>query len=212
MVSFIYKDIRHNDALVYEVFDQYYNVDTSHPRVVRYDGKIAPGIIKNSDKFPSSYGFQNVTLFELDQINAYLQQDPNIGSYKFIDIGSGKARVILHNLATNAPYGSYAGVEIDPDLHTIAKGNLISTNIVLNKYVELINDDALNYTLPNSPCVVFLFHSFSNDTYNSFIDKNIHQINNTGSYLVLVSPQEYDLNRITGKDLVFQETSIYIYK
>lgn len=207
-----YRAIRNEDALNYTVFDTVHNVDTSHPVVVRFDGKLGPGRIDNSELFPMSYGFQNSTLKELDEINSFLSQQPEIDSYKFIDIGSGKGRVILHNIATNAPYRSYVGVEIDSSLHDIANHNLTTTTIELNKPVEFINQDILEYEIPSEPCVLFLFHSFSGDAYNLFMEKNIDAINKTESYLVLVSPQEYDLNKVVGKQLLFRSTSIYIYK
>jgi hypothetical protein len=206
-----YRSIRHEDALNYTVFDAQHNVDTSHPTVIRFDGKEAPGRIDNSELFPTSYGFQNTTLKELDSINEFLGQQPGIDSYKFIDMGSGKGRVILHNLVSNAPYRSYVGVEIDPALHDIAKYNLLTTTINLNKEVEFVNQDALGYDIPDEPCVLFLFHSFSDQIYNMFIEKNMDTLNKTNSYLVLVSPQEYDLDKIVGKQLIFSSTSIYIY-
>lgn len=207
-----YRSMRHEDALNYTVFDTQHNVHTSHPLVIRFDGKLAPGSIDNSDLFPMSYGLQNSTLKELDIANEFLSQQPDIESYTFIDIGSGKGRVILYNVYANAPYHSYVGVEIDSSLHEIAKQNLLTTTIELNKEIDLINQDILDYQIPNEPCVLFLFHSFSNEGYDLFISKHIDVINRSGSYLVLVSPQEYDLSKIANKHLVFNLGSVYIYK
>jgi SAM-dependent methyltransferase len=207
-----YRAFRHNDAINYQTFDDTYCVDTSHPVSIKEDGMVGPGYIDNSDIYPNSIGFQNATLHELNEINNFLREEPGIGSYKFIDIGSGKGRVILYNMSQKAPYGSYMGIEIDQRLHRVAELNMMSTNIDLNKEVVLVNQDILDYSIPYEPCVYFLFHPFSSEVYNKFIEKNIEIINQTDSYIVFVSPQEYDLSKVVDKDIVFSSISVCIYK
>jgi hypothetical protein len=61
--------------------------------------------------------------------------------------------------------------------------------------------------------VYFLFHPLLKDiTFNKFIEKNIEIINKTNSYLVIVSPQGYDLSKIVDKNIVFNSISVCIYK
>lgn len=208
----VYKEFRHNDAINYRTFDDAYRVDTSHPVAIKENGMVGPGYIDNSDIYPNSIGFQNATLHELNEINNFLREEPGIGSYKFIDVGSGKGRVILYNMSQKAPYGSYTGIEIDQRLHRVAELNMMSTNIDLNKEVVLVNQDILDYSIPYEPCVYFLFHPFSSEVYNKFIEKNIEIINQTNSYIVFVSPQEYDLSKVVDKDLIFSSVSVCIYK
>lgn len=208
----VYKEFRHNDAINYRTFDDTYRVDTSHPVAIKEDGMVGPGYIDNSDIYPNSIGFQNATLHEINEINNFLREEPGIGSYKFIDVGSGKGRVILYNMSQKAPYGSYMGIEIDQRLHHVAELNMMSTNIELNKEIVLVNQDILDYSIPYEPCVYFLFHPFSSEVYNKFIEKNIKIINQTNSYIVFVSPQEYDLSKVVDKDIVFSSISVCIYK
>ena len=208
----VYKEFRHNDAINYRTFDDAYRVDTSHPVAIKENGMVGPGYIDNSDIYPNSIGFQNATLHELNEINNFLREEPGIGSYKFIDVGSGKGRVILYNMSQKAPYGSYTGIEIDQRLHHVAELNMMSTNIELNKEVVLVNQDILDYSIPYEPCVYFLFHPFSSEVYNKFIEKNIEIINQTNSYIVFVSPQEYDLSKVVDKDIVFSSISVCIFK
>lgn len=207
-----YRAFRHNDAINYRTFDDAYRVDTSHPVAIKENGMVGPGYIDNSDIYPNSIGFQNATLHELNEINNFLREEPGISSYKFIDIGSGKGRVILYNMSQKAPYGSYMGIEIDQRLHRVAELNMMSTNIELNREVVLVNQDILDYSIPYEPCVYFLFHPFSSEVYNKFIEKNIEIINQTNSYIVFVSPQEYDLSKVVDKDIVFSSISVCIYK
>ena len=210
--KYLYREFRRDDALNYQAFDDKYRVDTSHPIEIKSDGQIGPSCIDNSDIYPHTGTYQNTTLHELNQINNFLREEPEIGSYKFIDIGSGKARVILYNMAQKAPYGSYMGIEIDPRLHDIAEKNLMTTNIDLNKEVVLVNQDILDYSLPYEPCVYFLFYPFSNVIFEKFIEKNIEIINKTKSYLVFVTQQDYDMSKVVDKELVFSSISVYIYK
>jgi len=207
-----YREFRHIDALNYQRFDDTYRVDTRHPTEIKSDGRIGPSCIDNSDIYPHTGTYQNTTLHELDEINNFLREEPGIDSYKFIDIGSGKARVILYNIAQKAPYGSYMGIEIDPRLHHGAELNMMSTNIELNKEIVLVNQDILDYSIPYEPCVYFLFYPFSNVIFEKFIEKNIEIINQTNSYLVFVAPQDYDLSKVVNKDLIFSSVSVCIYK
>jgi hypothetical protein len=94
----------------------------------------------------------------------------------------------------------------------VAELNMMSTNIELNKEIVLVNQDILDYSIPYEPCVYFLFHPFSSEVYDKFIEKNIEIINQTNSYIVFVSPQEYDLSKVVDKDIVFSSISVCIYK
>ena len=210
--NILYREFRRDDALNYQAFDDKYRIDTAHPTEIKKDGQIGPSCIDNSDIYPHTGTYQNTTLYELDQINNFLREEPGIDSYKFIDIGSGKGRVILYNIAQKSPYASYTGIEIDPRLHDIAEKNMISTNIDLDKEIVLVNQDILDYSIPYEPCVYFLFYPFSNVIFEKFIEKNIEIINQTNSYLVFVTQQDYDMSKVVDKELVFSSISVCIYK
>ncbi len=80
--------------------------------------------------------------------------------YTFVDLGCGKGRALL--LAAEHPFREVIGIELNPDLAAIARSNLTAASSKSDPLapVRLIEGDALETTLPNSPTVLFLFHPF----------------------------------------------------
>ena len=89
-----------------------------------------------------------------------------ISSYTFLDIGCGKGRALF--VASEFPFRSVIGVELNPKLAQIARANLAIWNCShaadptasLLAPVEVIEQDALDLTLPAGPTLLFLFHPF----------------------------------------------------
>lgn len=84
----------------------------------------------------------------------------NYGEFTFIDIGSGKGRALL--LASMLPFKKVVGVEFSDQLCSIANQNI---GIFPDKEkqcqdIEVICTDALQYQLPNSDLVIFLYNPF----------------------------------------------------
>ena len=79
----------------------------------------------------------------------------------FIDLGCGKGRTLL--MASDYAFQKIVGVELLPTLVEIARANI-------TKYagerepqcptIEVIQDDARNYSFPAQPIIVYLFHPF----------------------------------------------------
>lgn len=205
------KAYRRDDAKRFKDFDLAYNVDTSHPLEIKNDGEWGPGAIENFEKYTGSNGYQNSALHEIDLINNYLKYQDGIEDYQFIDIGSGKGRVILYNLLKQSPYRAYKGIEIDSDLHSIAEHNLISTNIEISKEVTLINKDILDINLSYEPTVYFIFNPFSKEIFETFINKNLDIMIKSKSYLAFVNEHDYRFDLMTGIKPVLVDYTISIY-
>jgi SAM-dependent methyltransferase len=86
--------------------------------------------------------------------------DEQLSQATFLDLGSGKGRVVL--LAAGYPFQKIVGVEISPVLLEVAQRNLARWSEVSRKQppVELILGDAATFEVPDGPLVVFLFHPF----------------------------------------------------
>jgi len=80
--------------------------------------------------------------------------------YVFLDLGSGKGRVVL--LAAELPFASVIGVEASPALHATACRNVRAWARAGNdgRRVRLRNEDASRTELPEQPCVLYLFNPF----------------------------------------------------
>lgn len=80
--------------------------------------------------------------------------------FTFIDIGAGMGRAML--LASQYPFAKVEGIELNPALAAIARENIhgwqSAGRAVAPMHVTC--SDALQFTLPNGPCLVFLFNPF----------------------------------------------------
>ena len=143
-------------------FDQMHGVDTSglvpashlitgHPNdehVTAYYG-VAPSILR--------------TL--IDNWRETIPPYP-IGRYTFIDIGAGKGRGLL--VASEYHFRKVIGIELNPAMAAIARQNVAhwtrahsedSTATHLAP-IEVLEQDALEFDLPSTPTLLFLFHPF----------------------------------------------------
>ncbi|HXV62045.1 MAG TPA: class I SAM-dependent methyltransferase [Vicinamibacteria bacterium] len=91
--------------------------------------------------------------------------DIDFARYTFIDIGSGKGKALL--LASAFPFRRMIGVERFPEFHRIAERNVAGF-----PRVELVCCDAVDYTFPEEPSVVYLFNPFGEDLLERIV-KNL---------------------------------------
>lgn len=109
--------------------------------------------------FHSPYQPTEPTLFG-EMIESLMQVAPkiNLSEFTFIDIGSGKGRVLL--MASQYPFRRILGIELLPELHRAAKENI-------GKYksdsqqcfaIDCVLADAAEFDLPAEPTVLYLFN------------------------------------------------------
>lgn len=78
--------------------------------------------------------------------------------FTFLDIGSGKGRALL--LAAEYPFARVIGIELLPELNSIAGDNIrkIPDEQRLCREVQALCGDATQFVFPSGPLVVFLFN------------------------------------------------------
>jgi len=83
-----------------------------------------------------------------------------IEQFSFIDLGAGMGRAVL--LGAQLPFRQTVGVELNPTLVTIAKKNIAAWRIAgrAKSPMKVLCGDAVEFTLPVGPCLVFLFNPF----------------------------------------------------
>jgi SAM-dependent methyltransferase len=93
----------------------------------------------------------------------------NYSDYTFIDIGSGKGRMLL--LASEFPFRKIVGVEMREDLHAQALENVRRFRQPKLKcsQIECILEDATRYDFPVGKLVVYLFNPFSADVLSQVL-------------------------------------------
>jgi hypothetical protein len=198
--------VRQEDCLQFESFDRTYNVNTSHVIIQLDDGFFKPGIEKNNDKFESSNGFQNFPMVCLEAINTEIEKIADMSEYKFIDVGSGKGKVLFNNLIKNAKYKSYLGIEIDPTYYNISLENLQNTNIEITKEINFLNLDVMEYECLAEPTIYFLNRPFSISYYQKWLEKNKHIFLNNKTIIIAANPEkpsEVSDEKTIGLDVVY---------
>jgi SAM-dependent methyltransferase len=109
--------------------------------------------------------------------------------YSFIDLGSGMGRVVF--AAAEFPFRKVVGVEVSDELHQIAERNLAKVSGTLKAAaVELICQDAGEYTFPPGNCVVYLYNPFR-ETVMQPVLKNLERCYAKGPaqlYIIYYNP------------------------
>ena len=98
----------------------------------------------------------------------------DLSEYVFIDIGSGKGRALL--LASQYGFKRIIGIEFATELHDVARRNLrtYGRQSAPHPQIELINQNAIYYPIPDEKCVFYLFNPFA-DTVLTKIITNIER-------------------------------------
>jgi hypothetical protein len=105
--------------------------------------------------------------------------DADLTDYLFIDIGSGKGKLLL--LASHFPFSGIIGVEYAPALHAIAVNNIKRFRTKSGRPdIVSVNADALTWELPARPAVYFLYNPFDLQTTQAFFARLDAHVARTG--------------------------------
>ena len=142
-------------------FDQKYNVETTN---IVYTGELKTK--SKNWKYASRY--QPMPNFSLQNILTSFHIANS--EYTFIDLGSGKGRVVL--LASMLPFKEIIGVEFSGALNNIAKINIskFPEDLQLCKNIKMIEMDAVEYLFPN-PHEKFIL--FMNNPFENYIMEKV---------------------------------------
>jgi len=117
--------------------------------------------------------------------------DPS--EYAFVDIGSGKGRVLI--AAAERPFLQVVGVEQSKELHEAALRNIRSAKRIKCRNVTSLCMDAVEFSIPDTPCAIFFYQPFNGEIMERVLS-NIHT-SLLGSprplFLIYVNPHLHDL-------------------
>ena len=182
--------------------DRYYKIDTEEVASL------------NSLGLPEDAGerCEPTPINEFSVIMGYVNICPND---VFLDIGSGKGRVIL--LAGRYPFKKIIGVDISERLNKIAECNMktLKQRLVCKDY-EFVTSSALDYEIPPTVTYVYFFNPFPYRVLNKVlvnIGKSIKD-NPRKVTLIYYNPKysfemEKDHRFIKIKSLEFSHWSLY---
>jgi hypothetical protein len=86
----------------------------------------------------------------------------------FIDLGSGKGRVVLQ--AASYPFRRVIGVELSEELNAIARANIDALRSTLRcGSVEVQTADIAEYDVPDDVTVAYLYNAFRGDLFDAAV-------------------------------------------
>jgi hypothetical protein len=96
--------------------------------------------------------------------------DIHIPDFTFVDIGSGKGKVLF--MASELPFKRIVGVEYARGLHDVAVRNVVTFRSATQKcrHIDTIHADALKYRLPQGPLVLFTFNALPTTAMRQFLE------------------------------------------
>ena len=144
-------------------FDLIYETDTS--------GIIAAWRLDNKDSENWTLGnvYEPTPTLLFDSIFESLEID--FSNYSFVDLGSGKGRVLL--MAAQFPFNSIVGVEYAADLHLAALNNLDNIGKLSPKCknITALHMDVLDLEIPEEATVIYLNNPFQGLIIHKIIEK-----------------------------------------
>jgi len=91
--------------------------------------------------------------------------------FTFVDIGSGKGKVLF--MAADLPFKHVVGIEYAAGLHDVAVRNVSTYESDTRQCgsIEPVHADALQYTLPPGPLVLFIFNALAREIMRDLLKK-----------------------------------------
>lgn len=167
------RDLLKATATPIHPFDQMYGTDTS-------------GLVPASDLVTGHENDEHVTAYYgvapsilRTLVDHWRRTDPpqHITDYTFLDVGAGKGRAIM--LASELPFRSVIGVELNAEMARIAEANVAlwrkahKADPTAGAFapIRVVHEDALSLELPSTPTLVFLFHPFEAPVLKAFLKR-----------------------------------------
>jgi SAM-dependent methyltransferase len=115
----------------------------------------------------------------------------------FLDLGSGKGRMIL--LAARYRFRTVIGVEVAEPLTAVARRNLASCRLRPRcGKIELVNADVLDYEIPDDVSVVYMFNPFRGAIFDAVVAKLIASVDRRPRPLRLIYRSGRNCDRLTS--------------
>ncbi len=142
--------------------------------------------IKKSDS-EENFHYQGAGYLVLFRV--FKQLPEQLKHYGFIDYGSGKGRALF--CAEYCGFNQLIGVELDPELNTIANENLRKyTKKRKESTFAFYNENALDFVIPENCSTFYFFNPFSDEVMRE-VAKLIREysiINKREVYVVYLNP------------------------
>ena len=134
-------------------------------------------------KYASAYKATHSS-FSLSKLLSSFSID--LSEYYFIDLGSGKGRVIL--MASMLPFKEIIGVEFSESLNAITKKNLelFPKDVQLCREISIFLMDVTEYIFPDDKYILFMFNPFDKPVMVKVIENFTKQFINHPHNMIII--------------------------
>jgi hypothetical protein len=152
------KHQRHN-----QMFDRLHCVDTAAELSLEAAGVPLADVARGNGVYRALT--EDVFRAAMDSVKI----DPR--AFTFVDIGSGKGKVLF--MASNLPFKRIIGIEYAAGLHEVAVRNVATYRSESQQCTEIepLYGDALAYTPPPGPLVLFVFNALAAEFMRALLKK-----------------------------------------
>lgn len=143
----------------------------------------------------------------LDRLMQYVQQE--VPEPFVVDYGAGKGRTIA--VAGTYMFKRVIGIELNHELAETAQANLDNAQQKFScPYVEIVQDNAMNWEFPDEANVVFMFNPFSGEVMQTVLDQIQGSLNNHPRILKILFVYPYKLieNPLSEQNWLRQEEEV----
>ena len=127
--------------------------------------------------------------------------------YSFVDLGSGKGRVVL--MAAQQPFESVTGVEFSSELCSIAESNLACFRPhIAARDVRIVCEDAALFEFPPGPLIVYFYQAFEKEVLSRVVERL--SIRRDETIFVYFNPQNAAL--FAGYEAIHSEEAVRIWR
>lgn len=115
----------------------------------------------------SSLWYEPTPIRVLRRMSRFVPRD--LSDFTMVDFGSGKGRTLLRASFLN--FREIIGVEFSEELHAIASRNIHTFHSRRQRCHNLtsVRMNASEFTIPDSPCVLYFFHPFGEETMSRVV-------------------------------------------
>lgn len=135
-------------------------------------------------------------------IGAALKKIPIQSSdIQFIDFGCGKGRAVI--VAATKGYAWAAGIEMSETLCAVARQNIVNMRGRTSCKVEIINEDATTYVIPDKTNVIYFFNPFTGSVLERVVEniRNSYESKNRDIYIIFFNKVHFEAI-VTGCDWI----------
>jgi SAM-dependent methyltransferase len=175
------------------VVDRALNVETSRPVALAEFGLDAPDRV----------GYEAGGWLDLPRV---LRAHEARRDGAFLDLGSGKGRILLQ--AAQYRFARVIGVEISESLTAIAHRNVASCRLTPRcGAIEIVNCDAVDYTIPDDMSVIYLNNPFREAIFESVLTRLQESIDRRPRTARLIYRNAVHHDELVGRGFTLERSS-----